>query len=69
MLQPSEHICLYLLPGKQRAQNCALGTFQTRNLWRDCPDRMPLHTYEAGSTGSSAADKLMATDGRVWMPL
>ena len=39
------------------------------DLWRDCPDRMPLHTYEAGSTGPSAADKLMATDGRKWFSL
>jgi glucose-6-phosphate 1-dehydrogenase len=30
---------------------------------------MPLHTYAAGSTGPSAADKLMATDGRKWFSL
>ncbi len=39
------------------------------NAWRDTPNACPLHTYPAGSEGPSAADDLIARDGRAWRPL
>ncbi len=37
--------------------------------WYDNPDACPLHTYPAGSEGPTAADELLARDGRAWRPL
>ena len=34
--------------------------------WRD-PDSSPLHVYEPGSWGPTAADDFLSQDGRVWM--
>jgi glucose-6-phosphate 1-dehydrogenase len=39
------------------------------DAWRDSPDLCPLHPYPAGSEGPSAANDLLARDGRAWRPL
>jgi glucose-6-phosphate 1-dehydrogenase len=39
------------------------------DLWRNAPEEVPLHLYEAGSTGPAAADALPTRDGRAWRPL
>ncbi len=39
------------------------------DAWREAPADCPLHAYPAGSDGPSAANDLMARDGRAWRPL
>jgi glucose-6-phosphate 1-dehydrogenase len=39
------------------------------DLWRNAPEAAPLHVYPAGTNGPSAADDLLARDGRAWRPL
>ena len=39
------------------------------DVWRNAPQDCPLHVYPAGSDGPTAADALMAADGRAWRPM
>jgi glucose-6-phosphate 1-dehydrogenase len=55
----------------QRADTVEAGWFAVQNLldtWtRDRPNDFP--NYAAGSAGPEAADKLLARDGRAWLPI